>query len=113
MLSLLGIGSDFHRSIFLVIFALLIGVAAFWLGLLTVRQARQAASARPRTAIFGAAFGAIGATLSVLLLVAFGLFWKQLSVYSHCLGGANTLSAQHACQQQLNRSLHGEFGRIG
>ena len=111
VLALLGIGSDFRRGVFLVIFFLVIfslgvGVGACWLGLTALRQARRAATWRPRGAIFGS-------LVSVVLLVTFGVFWHQLSQYSRCLAGANTLSAQQACLSQLNKSVNGEVARLG
>jgi hypothetical protein len=111
--ALLGMGSNFHRGIYLVVFALLVGVGACWLGITALRQARRSASWRPRGAIFGTVFGAIGSLLSLALLIAFTLFWPQLSQYSRCLNSANTLSAQQACLKQLNQSVNGQIARLG
>jgi hypothetical protein len=113
VLALLGLGSNFHRGIYLVIFALPVGVVACWLGITSLRQARRTASRRPRGAIFGTVFGAIGSLLSVVLLIAFAIFWTQLSQYSRCLSGANTLTAQQACLKQLNQSVNGQIARLG
>jgi hypothetical protein len=113
VLALLGLGSNFHRSIYLVIFALPVGVVACWLGITSLRQARRTASWRPRGAMFGTVFGAIGSLLSLALLIAFAVFWTQLSQYSRCLSSASTLTAQQACQNQLNQSVHGQIARLG
>lgn len=113
VLALLGIGSNFHRGVFLVIFSLVVGIGACWFGVTALRQARRAATWRPRGAIFGTVFGVVGSLLSIVLLIAFGVFWTQLSEYSRCLAGANTLSAQQACLSQLNKSVNGEIARLG
>ena len=112
VLALLGLGSNFHRGLFLVIFSLAVGIGGCWLGITALRQARGAGAWRPRGAIFGIVFGALGGLLSIVLLIAFTVFWSQLSQYSRCLAGANTLSAQQACLTQLNKSVNGEIARI-
>jgi hypothetical protein len=111
--ALLGLGSNFHRGVYLVIFSLAVGAGACWFGVTALRQARRAATWRPRGAIFGIVFGAIGSVLSVILMIALAVFWTQLSQYSRCVAGANTVSAQQACQSQLNKSVNGEIARIG
>jgi len=115
VIALFGIGGnfDFHRGVYLVIFALVVGLAACWLGVTAMRRARQSASMRPRGALLGTVFGAIGAFLSAFLLVILAVFWGQLTTYSQCLGAANTVTAQQACLNQLNHSLNGELKRLG
>ena len=95
------------------IFSLAVGIGGCWLGITALRQARRAGAWRPRGAIFGIVFGALGGLLSIVLLIAFTVFWTQLSQYSRCLAGANTLSAQQACLTQLDKSVNGEIARIG
>jgi hypothetical protein len=115
VLALLGVGRnfDFHRGVYLVIFALLLGLAACWLGISAIRRAGRAASMRPRGAVLGMAFGALGALISALLLIILVAFWGQLTTYSRCLGTANTLAARQACVNQLDHSLNGELSRLG
>jgi hypothetical protein len=115
VIALLGIGSrfDFHRGVYLVIFALVVGLAACWLGVTAMRRARRSASMRPRGAMLGTVFGALGAFLSAFLLVILAVFWSQLTTYSRCLGTANTVTAQQACLNQLNHLLNGEISRLG
>ncbi len=115
MIALFGIGGnfDFHRGVYLVIFALVVGLAACWLGVTAMRRARRSASMRPRGAVLATVFGAIGAFLSALLLIILAVFWGQLTTYSRCLGAANTVTARQACLNQLNHSLNGEISRLG
>jgi hypothetical protein len=41
------------------------------------------------------------------------MFWPQLQQYANCLSGANTVSAQQACQQQLSSSVGSELSILG
>jgi hypothetical protein len=100
-----AIGSNFHRGIYLLIFSLVVGIAACWFGITAMRRARRALTMRPRGAVAGIVIGVIGSLVSVLLLVGFVAFWPQLNDFSRCLQSANTPSAQQACQDQLNRSV--------
>ena len=108
LLSLLAIGSlfNFHRSLYLVIFALAVGISACWIGITAMRRSRLAATMRPRGAIAGIVLGAIGALLSAFVLVFFAAFWQQLNTYSQCLSQAQTPSAQQACANQWDRSTN-------
>src|SRR5262249_27715015 len=115
VIALLGVGSnlDFHRGIYLVIFALLVGLAACWLGITAIRRAGRAARRRPRGAGLGTVFGALRAPPRPLLLVLLAAFWTQLTTSPRCLGTANTLAARQACVNQLNHSLNGEISKLG
>jgi uncharacterized membrane protein len=105
LLSLLGIGTNFHRGIYLVIFALAVGISACWFGITAMRKARHAVTMRPRGAVAGIVLGVIGTLLSAVLLIAFAAFWHPLNSFSQCLNEANTPSAQQACLNQLHRSV--------
>src|SRR6202034_347686 len=106
LLALLGVSSNFHRGVYLVVFSLAVGVAACWFGITAMRKARLAVTMRPRGAVAGIVLGVIGAVLSVGVLVFFAAFWPQLNAYSKCLHEANTPSAQQACADQLSRSTN-------
>jgi hypothetical protein len=105
VLALLGVGRNFHRGIYLVIFALAVGIGACWLGITVMRSARRAVSMCPRSAVAAIVLGVIGALFSAVLLLAFAAFWSQLNSFSQCLNEANTPSAQQTCVNQLHRSV--------
>jgi uncharacterized membrane protein YeaQ/YmgE (transglycosylase-associated protein family) len=107
LLALLGVGSNFHRGIYLVIFSFLVGLSAVWFGVTATRRARASVTMRPRGAVAGTVLGIIGAVLGAVLLIAFAAFWPQLNTFSRCLDAANTPSAQQACLDQLHRSVPG------
>ncbi|HUA28251.1 MAG TPA: hypothetical protein VMC03_05160 [Streptosporangiaceae bacterium] len=111
VLSLLGIGSNYHRGIFLVIFGVVVGITACWFGVTALRKASQAGTMRPRWALFGTVLGALGALFGVLVLIFFAAFWQQLNRYSECMNTANTPSAQQTCMNQLRQSV--KIGEIG
>jgi predicted PurR-regulated permease PerM len=105
LLSLLGVGSNFHRGIYLVFFALAVGVGACWMAITAMRKARRSVSMRPRGAVAAIVLGGIAALLSAVMLLAFAAFWNQLNSFSQCLNEANTPSAQQVCVNQLHNSV--------
>ena len=58
----------------------------------------------------GIVLGLLGLGFSGLALFVFAIFWTQLSTYWNCTSGANTLTAQQACQHQLSQTISNEFG---
>jgi ABC-type amino acid transport system permease subunit len=105
VIALPAIGYNFHRGIYLLIFALVVGIVACWFGITAMQRARRAGTMRPRGAVAGIVIGVIGALVSMLLLVGIVAFWPQFNDFSRCMQSANTPSAQQACQDQLNRSV--------
>ena len=108
---LVGLG-NFRRGVFLIAASLAVGAVAVWLGVSVVARSRRAAAGRPRGAVSAIVIGAIGVLFSVLLLITFAVLWNQLSAYSRCMQGANTLAAQQNCQSRLTRSVDAETSRI-
>ncbi len=109
---LVGQLGNLHRTLILVAFSLVMGAAAAWLGIWANSRARRGGTTRPRGATSAVVLGGIGVLFSILLLVAFTVFSQQFSTYSRCMKGANTLTAQQACKDQLTRSLNAETGRF-
>ncbi len=107
VLSLIGLslGGGLRRAILVVIVTLLIGAGAVWLGATATRRARRGRTARPRAAVWGTVLGSLGLAFSALMLIGYALFWSQLTAYSNCVSGANTVSAQQACQHQFSQSV--------
>jgi len=102
-----------RRGVYVVAVALVIAAVALWLALSAMSKARRGGSGRPRGVVLAVVLGAIGSIFSSFVLVGFAIFWPQLTQYSNCLNGANTVSAQQACQQQLNNSVSSEIGILG
>jgi hypothetical protein len=113
LFALLATGTNYHRGVFLVIFALAVGAGACWLGVSAMRQARRSGTMRPRGAIAGLVFGGLGILFSVILLSLLAAFWSQFSAYSRCLSTAQTPSAQQACYSQFTHSVYSQLGKVG
>jgi hypothetical protein len=105
----LSLADGLRRSVYVIILTLLIGALATWLGGSAIAHARRGGTARPRGAIAGTVLGGLGLALSAILLISFAIFWKELTAYSNCLSGANTLSAQQACLQQFSQSVSNQI----
>ena len=112
VLSLLGLflASGLRHAIYVVAGTLVIGAVAAWLGSTAMSQARRGRTTRPRGAVAGIVLGGLGLAFSGLALIVFAMFWTQLSAYWNCTSGANTLTAQQACQHQLSHTISNEFG---
>ncbi len=106
LLALLGVSTNFHRGVYLVVFSLAVGIAACWFGITAMRKARLAVTMRPRGAVAGIVLGVIGALLSLVGLFILAVYWQQLNTYSQCVNQANTPSAQQACADQLTKSTN-------
>ena len=111
-LSLLGLflASGLRHAVYVIAGTLVIGAVAAWLGGTARSQARRAGTGRPRGAVAGMVLGLLGLAFSGLALFVFAVFWNQLSTYWNCTSGANTLTAQQACQHQLSQTITNEFG---
>jgi ABC-type amino acid transport system permease subunit len=112
LLAMMMIG-NVRRGVFVVAVALVIAVTALWLSISAMRRARRDGSGRPRAAVLAVVLGVIGFGFSAFVLAGFAMFWPQLTQYSNCLNGANTVSAQQACQQQLDNSVSSEISIFG
>jgi hypothetical protein len=115
LISLFGmivLSGNLHRAVVVLAVTLIIGGTGLWLAISAMSQSRRTGSARPRLAILATVLAVVGTGLSVLALAGFALFWTQLNQYANCMSGANTVSAQSACSQQLNNSLQSSV-RLG
>ena len=110
VLSLLGLylASGLRHAIYVVIGTLVIGAVAAWLGSTAMSRAKRGRTRRPGGAMAGLILGLIGLAFSGLTLIVFAVFWSQLSTYWNCTSGANTLTAQQACQNQLSQAMRNE-----
>jgi hypothetical protein len=111
LLSLLGLSSvqDLGHAMYALMLTSLIGAAGVWLGASAASRARRKGTNLPRGAVSGIVLGGAGLALSVILLAGFALLSSQLSTYSDCMKGANTLSAQQSCQSQFSQAVHNKI----
>src|SRR5215469_10468135 len=92
LLSLAGLFSlnYLQRGIYLVAYALLAGLMAMWLAVTALTRARRSRTTRPRGSVTATVIAGVGIILSVIMLVAFAVFGKQLTAYGRCLSLAST-----------------------
>ena len=98
-----------RRGVIVVGVAFIIAATALWLSTSAMSRARRGARAPCPAAVFATVLGTAGLVFSGLALAVFAVLWPQLTQYSNCLSGANTVSAKQACQQQLNNSVNNEL----
>jgi hypothetical protein len=84
---------------------MVIGAIGLWLSFSALSRSRKAGTARPRFAVAASVLGIVGTGVSTLALIGFAAFWPQISQYASCMSGANTVTSQSACDQQLNNAL--------
>ena len=112
LFALMMIG-NIRRGVYVVAVAFIIAAVALWLSVSATSRSRRGGTGRPRAAVLATVLGTAGLVFSAFALMGFAMFWPQLTQYSNCLSGANTVSAQQACKQQLNNSVGNEIKVLG
>jgi ABC-type amino acid transport system permease subunit len=102
-----------RRGVYVVGVSLIIAAIAVWLSTSAMSRAQRGGSGRPRGAMLAAVLGVAGLAFSAFVLAGFAIFWPQLSQYSDCMSGANTVAAQQACRQQLDNSVGTQLSILG
>ena len=111
LLSLAGLFSlnYLQRGIYLVAYALVAGLMAMWLAVTALARARRGRTRRPRGSIIATVIAGVGIILSVIMLIAFAVFGKQLTAYGRCLSLASTSADRQACQTQFIHAVNREL----
>src|SRR5215831_5909808 len=110
---LLAFNIEAQQAVLAVIYSLLAGATALWLALTALRRARRSHTARPRGSVAATVIACVGIGLAGAMLMAFGLFGRQLSDYGRCLSGANTITGSQSCYSRLSHDLDREIGLTG
>jgi predicted PurR-regulated permease PerM len=113
LIAMMLMSGNVRRGVYVVVVALVIAATGLWLAISAMSRARRGGTGRPRGVVLATILGVVGFLFSGFVLAGFLMFWPQLTQYSNCLSGANTVSAQQACQQQLNNSVGNEVGVLG
>jgi hypothetical protein len=103
---------DVGHALYVLVLTLLIGAAGVWLGASATSRARRGRTYVPRGAVSGIILGGFGLALSVIMLAGFALLSSELSTYSNCMKGANTVSAQQSCQNQLTQAVRNKISQL-
>jgi hypothetical protein len=104
--ALLGLGTDIHKGVYLLIFSAAVGLAGAIIGITALVSARKAGTYRPRGAIIGIVFGVLAAIVSVPILVAYLAFPTQVNNYVQCLSQAQTSHADQVCMTKFYKAIH-------
>jgi hypothetical protein len=107
VVAMFGLGAaagDLHRGIYLLLFSLVVGIAACVIGITALVKAHKTETYRPRGAIGGVVLGALAALLSASFVVMYLIYPSQLSTYFRCLSQAQSSQAQQACSRQFYKS---------
>ena len=107
LVAMFGLGAaagDLHRGVYLLLFSLIVGIAACVIGVTALVKARRTETYRPRGAIGGIVLGGLAGLLSSSFLVMYLIYPSQLSTYFRCLSQAQTSQAQQACARQFYKS---------
>ena len=110
---LLGFNIEAQRAVLVIAYSLLAGATALWLALTAMRRARRSRTARPHGSVAATVIAGVGTALAAAMLLAFGLFGRQLSDYGRCLSGANTITASQSCYDQFAHALDHKIGLTG
>ena len=110
---LLAFNIEAQRAVLAVIYSLVAGATALWLALTAMRRARRSHTARPRGSVAATVIACVGIGLAGVMLMAFGLFGRQLSDYGRCLSGANTIAGSQSCYSRFSHALDREIGLTG
>jgi len=92
-----------------VIVALVIAATGLYLAVTAMRAAKRDGTARPRGSVLGTVLAVVGLVFGTVALAGFAMFWPQLTRYSSCMHGADTVSAQDACQKQFDDSVNSQM----
>ncbi len=111
LLSLAGLLSlnYLQHGIYLAAYALLAGLMAMWLAVTSLTRARRSRTARPRGSVTATVIAGVGIVLSVVMLLAFAVFGKQLNTYGRCLSAASTSADRQTCQSQFIHAVNREL----
>jgi hypothetical protein len=113
LFAMMMMSGNVRRGVYVVAVALIIAATALWLAISAMSRARRGGSGRPRGVVLATILGVIGCVFSAFVLAGFLMFWPQLTQYSNCMSGANTVASQQACQTQLNNQVGNEIGVLG
>lgn len=106
LIALLGIGTDLRKGVYVLIFSAAVAIAGFIIGITALVKARRTGSFRPRFAVSGIVFSALGAIVSIPILATYLAFPTQVNNYVNCLHQAQNSSDQQACMTKFYRSIH-------
>jgi hypothetical protein len=106
LIALLGLGTDLHKGVYLLIFSAVVGISGCVIGITALVKARRTGTYRPRGAIAGIVLGALATLISVPILATYLAFPTQVDNYINCLRQAQNSAGQQSCMTKFYKSIH-------
>ncbi len=106
LIALLGLGTDLHKGVYLLIFSAVVGISGCVIGITALVKARKTGTYRPRGAIGGIVLGALATLISVPILAIYLAFPTQVDNYINCLRQAQSSADERSCMTKFYKSIH-------
>jgi hypothetical protein len=100
----LSVADQVRHVLYLVTFALVVGLAADVLGISAARRARRETTARPRGSVAAIIMGSVSVILSLLAVVVV-TYSQQFAQYEQCMNNAPTRAAEQVCAHNLMHAV--------
>ena len=112
LLSLLALtaANQAGHAIYLVIFALVVGLGATVLGITAGSRAHREGAVRPRGSVASIVLGVISVVLSLMALVVLAIP-HQVANYEQCMDNASTSAQAQTCMNQLLQAVQSHYGQ--
>ncbi|HEU5419249.1 MAG TPA: hypothetical protein VFV41_16275 [Streptosporangiaceae bacterium] len=112
LLSLLALtaANQAGHAIYLVVFALVVGLGATVLGITAGARAHREGAVRPRGSVAGIVLGVISVVLSLMALVVLAIP-HQVQNYEQCMNNASTSAQAQTCMNHLLQAVQSHYGR--
>jgi hypothetical protein len=100
----LAVADQVSHPLYLVTFALVVGLAAGVLGVIAGRRARRDNTARPRGSVAAVVMGSVAVVLGLLAAVVLS-YSQQFTQYEQCMNGATSHAAEQVCAHNLVHAI--------
>jgi NO-binding membrane sensor protein with MHYT domain len=103
----LSVSGQVTHPLYLVVFALIVGLGAAVLGISAARRARREDTARPRGSVAAIVMGVLAVILG-LLAVLVVVYSSQFNQYERCLKNASSSTAEQVCAHNLLHAVQSQ-----
>ena len=108
----LSVAGQVTHPLYLVVFALIVGLGAAVLGISAARRARRENTARPRGSVAAIILGTVAVIVGLLAVLVIA-YSPQFNQYEQCLKGASSTAAEQVCAHNLLHAVQSQEGGNG